>query len=78
VSGPKKITVGWVIFTVPRRKRVSQAVTAETASDSVAIARETGSTIGFNVTQCYGAPKSKSATLDETKDYNSGRHTTRD
>jgi hypothetical protein len=46
VSGPKKITVGWVIFTVPRRKRVSQAVTAETARDRVEIAMETGSTIG--------------------------------
>jgi hypothetical protein len=45
VSGPKKITVGWVIFTVPRRKRVSHAVTPETASDRVEIARETGSTI---------------------------------
>src|ERR1035441_10650040 len=32
VSGPKKMTVGWLILTVPRRKRVSQAVTDEMAS----------------------------------------------
>jgi hypothetical protein len=32
VSGPKKITVGCVILIVPRRKRISRAVTDETAS----------------------------------------------
>jgi hypothetical protein len=32
VSGPKKITIGCVILIVPRRKRISRAVTDETAS----------------------------------------------
>src|ERR1035441_5710586 len=30
VSGPNKMTVGWLILTVPRRKRVSQAVIIQT------------------------------------------------
>ncbi len=32
LSGPRKITVGWVILTVPRRNSVNQAVTDETPS----------------------------------------------
>ena len=32
-SGPKKITVGCVIFTVPRRKSVNHAVVADIAQD---------------------------------------------
>jgi hypothetical protein len=32
-SGPRKMTVGWVIFTVPRRNKVSQAVVVDTRSD---------------------------------------------
>jgi hypothetical protein len=36
-SGPKKITVGCVILTVPRRNRVSHAVTAERPSASAEI-----------------------------------------
>jgi hypothetical protein len=36
-SGPKKITVGWVILTVPRRNKVNQAVIAEIARASAEI-----------------------------------------
>jgi hypothetical protein len=39
------MTVGCVIFTVPRRKRVSQAVTDETASDKTEIVSDIGSTM---------------------------------
>jgi hypothetical protein len=44
-SGPKKMTVGCVIFTVHRRKSVSHAVTAETESANTDIVAENGSTI---------------------------------
>jgi len=44
-SGPKNITVGCVIFTVPRRQSVSQAFTAEMPKASTEIAIETGSTM---------------------------------
>src|SRR5258708_6070665 len=59
VSGPKKMTVGCVIFTVPRRKRVSQAVTDETPSASTEIAMEAGSVISVDELQ---------ATQEQTSD----------
>jgi hypothetical protein len=44
-SGPKYMTVGWVIFTVPRRKRVSQAVVADIARAIIETVIATGSVI---------------------------------
>jgi len=46
VSGPKKITVGCVILTVPRRQSVNHAFTAEIANDIPAIVKEIGSATG--------------------------------
>src|ERR1700684_770387 len=45
VSGPKKITVGCVILIVPRRKRVSHAVVADTAKARAESVRAMGSVI---------------------------------
>src|ERR1700677_2510460 len=45
VSGPKNIVVGWVIFTVPRRKRVSHAVTVESERAKTETVIEIGSVI---------------------------------
>jgi hypothetical protein len=45
MSGPKKITVGDVIFTVPRRNKVSHAVVVETARARTEIVTEIGSGI---------------------------------
>jgi len=44
-SGPKKMTVGCVIFTVPLRKRVSQAVVHEMNRESSEIVSMIGSGI---------------------------------
>ena len=41
------MTVGWVIFTVPRRKRVSQAVVAEMASATIETVTAIGSVIRY-------------------------------
>jgi hypothetical protein len=45
MSGPRKITVGCVIFTVPRRNRVSHAVADETARARIETVIEMGSAI---------------------------------
>jgi len=45
ISGPRKITVGCVIFTVPRRNRVSHAVADETARARIETVIEMGSAI---------------------------------
>lgn len=47
LSGPKKITVGCVIFTVPRRNSVSQAFSADTPRARPEIAIVIGSTKSF-------------------------------
>ena len=54
VSGPKKMTVGWLILTVPRRKRVSHAVTDEMASARTDIASENAAiTSPLSHTSCH-------------------------
>src|ERR1039458_1955490 len=54
VSGPNKMTVGWLILTVPRRKRVSQAVTDEMASARTDIASENAAiTSPLSHTSCH-------------------------
>jgi hypothetical protein len=47
------MTVGCVILTVPRRKRVSQAVTDETARASTEMVREAGSAIRHNLLEQF-------------------------
>jgi hypothetical protein len=42
-SGPRKMTVGWVILSVPRRKSVSHAVADEIARARIEIVVATGS-----------------------------------
>ncbi len=44
-SGPKKMTIGCVIWTVPRRNNVSQAVRPETPSANKEMAVASGSII---------------------------------
>ncbi len=44
-SGPKYMTVGWVILTVPRRNSVSQAVVADMANARTAMETVMGSGI---------------------------------
>ncbi len=46
MSGPKKMTVGCVILTVPRRNRVNHAVSVEMASDRTEIVNGMGSVKG--------------------------------
>src|ERR1039457_1313747 len=54
VSGPNKMTGGWLILTVPRRKRVSQAVTDEMASARTDIASENAAiTSPLSHTSCH-------------------------
>jgi len=48
VSGPKNNTVGCVILTVPRLKRVSQAVVADTAKARTETESAIGSAIRSN------------------------------
>jgi hypothetical protein len=47
VSGPKKMTVGCVIMTLPRRNSVNYAVTDETARARVEMVIVSGSAIEF-------------------------------
>jgi hypothetical protein len=56
VSGPRKITVGCVIFTVPRRNNVSHAVTLETPSARIETGIEIGSAIKAHFTMRVAEP----------------------